>query len=84
MGQRFILARNLRPMYSKRRTWLRLNEHDFEPHRMRPYGLESKKFWYRSMWHENRQRPGNKLEDRYPKKVARQRAKHALRQEEEV
>ncbi len=50
MGNRFTLARHLRPCYSPRRVFLRLNERDFEPHRMRAYGDVKQRFAYRQMF----------------------------------
>ena len=79
MGRRFLTDRFPLEKYSNRRACLRLNEADFEPHRMRPYGLESGNFSYHQMFQKKRQsRQGNRVVDRAVKKTARQQAQHYL------
>jgi len=81
MGRRFLAARFSLDKYSNRRAWLRLNEADFEPHRMKPYGLESGKFSYRQMFQKKHQfRQGNRAVERAVKKTARQQAQHHLQE----
>jgi len=51
MSRRYILERlhlNLYP--SIRRKFLRLNEGEYEPHRIRPYAFSSSKIRYRNMF----------------------------------
>jgi hypothetical protein len=72
MGKRFLHARYSLDRYSQKRAWLRLNEGDFEPHRMRPYGLVSPNFSYRQMFQKKHgSRQGRRVEDRATKKAAR-------------
>jgi hypothetical protein len=79
MGRRFLAVRYPLDGYSSRRVWLRLHEGDFEPHRMRPYGLGSGKFSYRQMFQKKHQsRLGNRLMKRAVKKAARRLARYEL------
>ena len=72
MGKRFLRARYPLDCYSLKRATLRLNEGDFEPHRMRPYGLPSSHFSYRQMFQKKHgSRQGRRAEDRAAKKAAR-------------
>ncbi len=71
MSNRFITESRDLSTYSPRRVLQMINEADFEPHRMRPYGMESGKFTYRSMWEHNGNRPGNRRVRRAAKKAAR-------------
>ena len=72
MGKRFLAERYPLSGYSSRRAILRLNEGDFEPHRMRPYGLESGKFRYRQIFAKKHlSRSGSRSERRVVKKAAR-------------
>ncbi len=52
MGNRFLLARNQLARYSPRRAVLRCNEWNYDPHRMRPYGLASGNFRHRQLFCE--------------------------------
>ncbi|GCE27066.1 hypothetical protein KDA_25500 [Dictyobacter alpinus] len=79
MGNRFITERHLREGYSAQRISRRLNEGDFEPHHLQPYGIEGGKFSYRQMFQENQSRQGNRQKHRAPKKSARQSARHQLK-----
>lgn len=84
MGKRFLAVRYRLERYSSRRAFLRLNEGDFEPHRMRPYGLEEHGFAYHQMFQKrHRSREGNRRLDRSVKKAARQRARIYLRESQE-
>jgi hypothetical protein len=80
MGRRFLAARYALSEYSDRRAWYRLHEGDGEPHRLRPYGLESGKFSYRPLFQKKHQsRQGRRAVKRAVKKAARQRARRELR-----
>ena len=80
MGKRFLVDRYPLDDYSSRRAFLRLHEGDFEPHRMKPYGLGSGKFVYRNMFQkEHQSRQDNRLQKRSIKKSARQQARLELR-----
>jgi hypothetical protein len=84
MGKRFLAQRYQIPIYSDRRAFLRLNEGNFEPHRMKPYGIESKKFSYRQIFDKKHQsRPGNQAEKRGVKKAARRQSRFFINQEKE-
>jgi hypothetical protein len=79
VGRRFLADRYPLDQYSPRRAWLRCNEGDFEPHQMKPYGLESGKFSYRQMFQKrNQSRSGNILRERMVRKSARQQARRSL------
>ncbi len=79
MGQRFFMARYCLSEYSERRAFLRLNEGDYEPRRMTPYGLGSGKFSYRQMFDKkNQSRQGNRQVQRAMKKASRQQARREL------
>lgn len=81
MGQRFLALRYCLERYSSRRAFFRLNEGDFEPHRMRPYGLGERGFAYRQMFQKrHRAREGNRRLDRAVKKAARYRARMSLQE----
>jgi hypothetical protein len=72
MGKRFLAARYPLENYSQRRAHLRVNEGDFEPHHMKPYGRVSGKFSYRQLFkkkHASRQ--SNQIQERATKKAAR-------------
>ncbi len=72
MGKRFLNSRYPLGVYSDRRVFLRLNEGDFEPRRMTPYGLGSGKFAYRQMFgKKNQSRQGNQRGQRVVKKAVR-------------
>jgi hypothetical protein len=82
MGKRFLNERYSLEKYSNRRANLRLNEEDFEPHQIRPYGLESSSFSYRQMFQKKHQtRLENRSVKRSVKKSARQQAKQQMREE---
>jgi hypothetical protein len=82
MGQRFLSFRYPLGEYSGRRAFLRLNEGDFEPHQMRPYGFASGNFFYRQMFEKKHQsRQGNVAQKRAVKKAARQQARCELSSE---
>ena len=84
MGKRFLVIRYGLERYSSRRAFLRLNEGDFEPHRMRPYGLGERGFDYHQMFQkQHRSREGNRRLDRFVKKAARRRARIDLREGQE-
>lgn len=79
MGKRFFVDRYPLANYSSYRAFLRLNEGDFEPHQIRPYGLGSGKFAYNQMFlKKHGSRPGNRAVKRSAKKSARQRAQREL------
>jgi hypothetical protein len=76
MGKRFFTERYPLQRYSPRRAWLRLNESNFEPHRMKPYGLMSHKFSYRQLFQKKHQsRQGNRQVKRAVKKATRRLAR---------
>ena len=83
MSNRFVTAVHNQSCYGPVRVNRMINEADFEPHRMRPYGYETGKFHYRSMWEVHQTRSGNRFVKRMVKKAARMRAKQELRREEE-
>lgn len=79
MGRHFLNGRYHLSEYSSRRAFLRLNEGDYEPRRMRPYGLGSGKFAYRQMFEKkNQSRQGNQKVQRAVKKGVRQQSRREL------
>lgn len=76
MGHRYIEERyQLSTRYSPYRAHMRLNESDWEPHKLRAYGMGTGKFWYRGLF-DRKQR--DQALARTPKKAERQRAKREL------
>lgn len=72
MGKRFLASRYPLVGYSARRSFLRLNEGEYEPHKMKPYGISSGKFMYHQMFEKkNQSREANRRTERTMKKAAR-------------
>lgn len=72
MGKRFLAARYQLDRFSPRRAFLRMNEAEYEPHRMRPYGLVSSKFASRQLFEKkHHSRLGRQAEERATRKAAR-------------
>ena len=81
MSKRFRAASyRLEDRYSSQRVFLRLNERNYNPHRIKPYGLGEHGFQYHQLF-EKRHGTGenNRHQDRAVKKSARQRARRQLR-----
>ncbi len=53
MGKRFFATQYVLGKYSTERARHRLHKADFEPHRMKPYGLASGNFSYHQMFQKN-------------------------------
>ncbi|WP_126579766.1 hypothetical protein [Tengunoibacter tsumagoiensis] len=81
MGKRFILSRYRLDEMSSRGRSHRLNEADFKPHRLRPYGYDTGSFSYQQMFQVHQSRSGNVADKRASKKAARQQFQKQLRQE---
>lgn len=84
MGNRYLTKRHLHAFYSERRRGGILNEDArYQAHQIRPYGLASKKFSYKSMFEKKHNtRLTNKAATRAAKKSVRQRVKNELMKEE--
>lgn len=79
MGHRFRHDRHYHTYYSERRWGQIINSARFRPgRRMRAYGWNASGYERRSIWEVDTTRPGKQAEWRYPKKSARQQARHEL------
>lgn len=82
MGNRFLRERYRLDRYSRHRQFLRLNERDYEPHRMRAYGIGGGEFtYYQRDARQRRGTAGNRRGDRAAKKAVRRQGKARLREE---
>lgn len=85
MGRKYTIQRLHLHQHSQLRKFLRLNEGEYEPHRIRPYAFSATKFHYRNMFEKKHTtRIEAKNAERSAKKTIRRELKRTIYEDDSV